>query len=662
MGLIPADHIHPHDQRKVAAAWDGLWRTGRLAPTEYRYRQSDGSYRWMSTAAQSTRDAEGKFAGWSGFVADVDDERRLLDTLQSREHILRLGIKATGLGIWEIELATMQENWWPEAKAMVGFAPDDVVDGLRFRSLIHPDDREKTVNIFERCIIERDETPWEICFRIRRADTGEERWVQEFGWLVIDELSGQMRMVGALGDITDKKLYEDKLAFAATHDGMTGLLNRDGFQAAVDSALLRSAEVGEGVTLFMLDLDKFKEINDSLGHDAGDAVLRATADRLRGQVGRDVPIGRLGGDEFAIVFPSADDVSVLPKAQDILERIVLPVRYKDTTVTVRASIGIATGTPDNLAADDLMKAADLALYRAKQEGHGGAVIFKPQMQYDLDDRLAISRGLRVALDTDQMEPYYQAKVDLKTGSIVGFEALARWNNPLKGIVSAAAFATALEDSELALLIDERIIDKALLDISSLLVEGIDPGRIAFNMSTASLTFPEASDRLISKLRKAGIPSSSIQIEVTESVLLDRKSHIVEGVLRRFRDAGITTALDDFGTGYASLTHLKRFPIDEIKIDKSFIRDLEIDEDDAAITSALISLGSTLGLAVVAEGVETRGQADLLRAWGCPIAQGYLFARPMPASALRSLLLAPPLVAYGVKTASFTHDEALSYRP
>lgn len=762
------DAVHPDDHHEISAAWRAMPRIGRLPPIEYRCRQPDGQYRWMLTAAQPIMDADGRRTGWTGFVADIDDERRTRDALQNRERMLRLGIKATGLGIWEIELPSLKENWWPEAKAMVGLDPNDVVDGLRFRSLIHPDDVERAVGAFERCIAERDETPWEVSFRIRRADTGEERWIQEFGWLVIDGRTGLMRMVGALGDITDrkraelqqqrdekrwrlalqsarmvawerdlatgmitrsanaidvlgiqdehqsdfldridprdryvfertkrshrsgmptavqfryhhpdgrevwlesvgtpverdgvtvsivgvasditeKKRSEQQLQFAATHDGMTGVLNRDAFQTALGRAMARTYPDGEGVTLFMIDLDNFKDVNDSLGHDAGDAVLRATAYRLREELGEEAPIGRLGGDEFAMILPFANEVAGLLKARDMLDRIMLPVNYRGTTLSVRASIGIATSPKHHRNPEDLLKAADLALYRAKQEGRGRAVVFNPQMRQDLDNRVAISRGLQEALDNDEIEPFYQAKVDLKTGTVIGFEALARWNHRFQGILSAGAFAAALEDPELAYLVDERIVDKALVDIASLLQDGLDPGRIAFNMSTSSLTSAEASDRLLAKLQAAGVHPSLVQIEVTETVFLDRKADVVDGVLRRFQDAGITIALDDFGTGYASLTHLKRFPVDEIKVDKSFVRDLEVDEDDAAIVSAVIGLGANLGLAVVAEGVETQGQADLLRAWGCPIGQGYLFARPMPAAAVRTFLLGMPPATHG----------------
>lgn len=335
-----------------------------------------------------------------------------------------------------------------------------------------------------------------------------------------------------------------------------------------------------------------------------------------------------------------NEFAVRLKARGILERTVLPVSYRGTTLPVRASIGIATSTKHNHNPEDLLKAADLALYRAKEDGRGRAVFFNPQMRHDLNKHVATMRDLRAALGNDEIEPFYQAKVDLRSGSVIGFETLARWHHRVQGVLSAGAFAAALEDPELAFMLDERILDKALVDIASWLSNGLDPGRIAFNMSTSSLASVEASDRLIAKLQAAGISPSRVQIEVTETVFLDRKASVVDGVLRRFREAGITIAMDDFGTGYASLTHLKRFPIDEIKIDKSFVRGLEVDEDDAAITSAVIGLGANLGLAVVAEGVETQGQADLLRAWGCPIGQGYLFARPMPAAAVRSFLLSP----------------------
>jgi predicted signal transduction protein with EAL and GGDEF domain len=308
-----------------------------------------------------------------------------------------------------------------------------------------------------------------------------------------------------------------------------------------------------------------------------------------------------------------------------------PFAYRASRLSIGASIGFAVFPAHDTSSVELFKSADLALYAAKNEGRQQVKEYGIEMRLALERRVALVADLKQAIGRGLLVPFYQPKVDLRTGAIVGFEALARWTHPTRGVLTPQEFGSAFDDPELAVAIGETMVAQVLRDLAGWLGDGIECGRIAVNFSAYAITIPDLADRLAGQLESAGIPPARFEIEVTETVFLDGDAANVAAILRRFHDLGIRISLDDFGTGYASLTHLKRFPVDEIKIDRSFIRDLEEDPDDAAIVSAVIELGRSLGLKVVAEGIETEGQESRLRSWGCDFGQGYLFAKPMAAS-------------------------------
>jgi diguanylate cyclase (GGDEF)-like protein/PAS domain S-box-containing protein len=753
------DALHPDDRGRVAAHWGAAVAAGHLEPVDYRVRQHDGSYHWARARAVPLRDGDGRVVEWVGTVSDIQQRRQAEQSLREREELLSLAVGATGLGIWEVDLATRETRWSAELKAIAGLPADQPVDDDLFYGMVDPEDRARVEGKITAAVAGLDETPWEITYRLTPLGADETRWVTEWGRLVLDVegrpvrvvgaiaditprmqreidratneqrwrhalIAGRMlaweqnlgtgeirrsenaaemlgesletieafmsrvhpadrrrlvaaarqtaqgrsgvarfrfrhpdkgelwfesssmvirsegkpdRIVGVTSDITDKVNAEARLRWAATHDTLTGLFNRDALQGELRRLIRRARKAGSALSLLLVDLDHFKDVNDTLGHDAGDALLRHTAGCLRAVLGRTAPIARLGGDEFAAVL-SGDDLGRLDDVtDDIAAALAVPFSHRGKAVEVRASIGVALYPRHDRDAAGLLKSADLALYAAKGGGRGRVALFTEDLRRAVVERTALARDVAAAIRAGRIVPFYQPKVDLRTSAIVGFEALARWIHPDRGVLAPAAFASAFEDPDLALAIERVMLDAVTRDVRAWHDAGIDCGRVAVNLSAFAFRVPGTAGRFRDALAAARLPPRCLEVEVTESVLLDGRADLVDDTLRELHDLGLKISLDDFGTGFASLTHLKRFPVDEIKIDRSFIRDLEDDADDAAIVAAVIGLGRDLGLTVVAEGVETPGQARILSAWGCEYGQGWLYAKPMAASRVPHLL-------------------------
>jgi diguanylate cyclase (GGDEF)-like protein len=383
--------------------------------------------------------------------------------------------------------------------------------------------------------------------------------------------------------------------------------------------------------VLLLDVDEFKHVNDSLGHDAGDALLCAFAERLKEAVrGGDV-VARLGGDEFAVLLTEIDGPEDVEAFADRLFAMLRePVVHDQKTIECRASIGGSLVPAQGSSGSDLLKNADLALYSAKSTGRGVLKLYEPAMRAELHRRQAMLALGRRILDEDLVSPFYQPKVDLRTGAITGFEALLRWRDPKAGVQLPATIEACFEDVNLAAEISERMIERVLGDLRRWLRDGIDFGHVAVNAAAAEFRSGRFAEHLLSRLAAVGIPPERLQIEVTETVFLGRGAEHVERALQTLSASGIRIALDDFGTGYASMSNLKRFPVDALKIDRSFVHELQLNPEDGAIVDAVISLGRSLNMEVVAEGIETAAQRDFLTALGCTTGQGFLYGRATPA--------------------------------
>jgi diguanylate cyclase (GGDEF)-like protein len=465
-------------------------------------------------------------------------------------------------------------------------------------------------------------------YRFRRAD-GSFAHVAARGYIIRDENGCALRTVGAIQDLTERQRAEEKIRWSATHDPLTELPNRLLFQERLAGAIHSAHASGTKLALLHLDLDHFKQVNDAIGHDAGDLLLKTFAQRLREVVRAGDTVARLGGDEFAVILRGVrTEAELTPLVASILERIKEPFVYASRILDCRASIGASLYPEHGADPDELLRNADAALYMAKAGARGGLELFRQSMRAELQKRESMVSIARDAVRNERIVPFYQPKIELRTGTHSGLEALLRWRHPGRGgIQLPATISAAFEDLDVAAEISDRMIAAAIVDMRRWLDAGIDFGHVAVNASAAEFRRGDFGESVLERLSQAGVPTRYFQLEVTETVFLGRGAEHVESALKLLSMSGVRIALDDFGTGYASLRHLKQFPVDVIKIDRSFVAGMEEEPDSFAIVRAVINLGRSLNIEVVAEGVETPDQCRRLQSLGCDYGQGFLFSRP-----------------------------------
>lgn len=435
------------------------------------------------------------------------------------------------------------------------------------------------------------------------------------------------RGVGA--DITDRIGQERRIRFLATHDSLTGLLNRAAFQEHLNVTIKAAARSGEESALLLFDLDRFKEVNDTFGHDAGDALLRGAADRLRGVLRASDTLARLGGDEFAALVPAGREVE--ENAEQLAQRIVAimgqPFAIGEQEARVGTSVGVALCPSHGHDAETLLKAADLALYRAKQDGRGRYYLFAPEMGDALRHRRELERDLRHAAARSQLDLHYQPIIEVATGRLVGAEALLRWRHPEFGHIPPSLFVPLAEETGLILPLGRWALKRACRDAAGWRGE-LGGCTVAVNLSSVQFAHEDdLAGEVARVLAASGLAASRLVLEITETVLM-RDQPTIMAALEALRTLGVRLAIDDFGSGYSSLAYLRRFPVDKLKLDRSFVRDIERDPGDRKIVEAMILLGQSLGLETVAEGVESQAQLRCLAELGCDQAQGFLVGRPM----------------------------------
>lgn len=433
--------------------------------------------------------------------------------------------------------------------------------------------------------------------------------------------------VATYEDITERRAAEAKIAHMAHHNALTGLPNRVLFHERLEQEMGRLERQGGWLALLCLDLDHFKNVNDTLGHPVGDLLLQAVAQRLRACVRESDTVAHLSGDEFAILQPGPDQPLA---AQALAERIVrvLGAAYdiNGHRVVVSASVGISLAPADGYNPDDLLKKADVALYRAKARGRSCFSLFEPEMETQLQSRLALEADLREVLQKNQLELFYQPLFDLRENRVRGFEALLRWRHPQRGLVPPDQFIHVAEATGLIVPIGEWVLRRACADAANWPADM----KVAINMSPLQFTSPRLAEAVSGALAAAGLAANRLELEVTESVLLQDKGVVLD-LLHELRSTGLSISLDDFGTGYSSLSYLRSFPFDKIKIDQSFVKGLTGVAGSAAIVDAIVTLASSLGMTTTAEGVETAEHLAQVRCAGCTEAQGYHFGRPRPAA-------------------------------
>jgi diguanylate cyclase (GGDEF)-like protein len=429
---------------------------------------------------------------------------------------------------------------------------------------------------------------------------------------------------------------EEEAAHLSRFDPVTGLANRTLFRERLVEALDGAREAGSPVSVILLDLDRFKTVNDSLGHELGDRLLQAVAGRLE----RCVPggiVARMGGDEFAVIVAEGEDADAArARAGDILEAMSHPFNLDGHEVFITPSIGVSHFPEGSDSADGLVRNAEAAMYRAKERGRNNLQDFAPEMAGPATERIRLETALRHALGRDEFVLYYQPQVDLETGQVTGMEALLRWHHPMLGLVAPSRFIWLAEETGLIVPIGEWVLARACAQTRAWEAAGFKPLRMVVNLSARQFRQEGLPEVVAATLEESGLAPDRLALEITEGALMEH-TRLNDTLLGQLKDLGVRISIDDFGVGYSSLSYLKRFPVDILKLDRTFVRDIATDPGDVAIARAVIALARGLNLSVIAEGVENRAQLDVLRAEGCDGAQGYLLSRPLPVRGVERLL-------------------------
>jgi diguanylate cyclase (GGDEF)-like protein/PAS domain S-box-containing protein len=537
-------------------------------------------------------------------------------------------------------------SWNGGAERMHGYTAEEIV-GQNFSCLFPPEDvqRQRPQEVLR--LAARDERYQREMPRVRQDGS---RFIGEVALTALRDSSGKLRGFSKISrDLTHRKDAESHLvkvneqmahlAYTAEHDALTGLPNRLLLNDRIDQAIALARRHAGKIAVLFMDLDGFKHINDSLGHSVGDMLLQSVAKRLLACVRSPDTVSRNGGDEFIIVLQEMEQPNQAAiTARRLLQAVSNAHRIGEIDLHVTASVGVSVYPDDGPDAETLIKNADTAMYQAKENGRETFRFFTPEMNVSAVERQYLEEGLRHALEHREFELHYQPKVNVKTGAIVGAEALIRWTHPTQGPLSPARFIPVAEDSGLILPIGAWVLREACLQAQSWKVEGLDAGTMAVNVSMIQFRDKSFLEDLFSVLRTTGLDPHTLELEVTESVLM-RNAEVAASTLRAVRERGIRVAVDDFGTGYSSLSYLRRFPLDALKIDQSFLHKIYVAPDDSIIVSAIIGMGRAIGLRVIAEGVETADELAFLRANECDEAQGYYFSKPVPADEFAKLLVA-----------------------
>jgi len=529
----------------------------------------------------------------------------------------------------------------PQLEDLLGYAPVEWVgmNGI-WEEHIHPADLQRVLAMEAAAVaaaaVAAEPRTEDHEYRMHTRD-GTEIWVRDHAVLELDAAGAPVAWNGYLTDITERKRLESQLIHLAFHDPLTGLANRALLNDRVEHAIARRQREVGAIAMLVVDLDDFKVVNDAHGHEAGDRLIVAVAQRLRDCVRSDATIARLGGDEFAILLEGLpDDAAALVVAQRVVRAFDKPLRLEGATIGARVSVGVAVDVTGRRSGSWLLRSADTAMYEAKRLGKGRWQAYDPAAHLAAAKRLVFESELRRATDRKQFELVYQPITDLRTGEVVGTEALLRWNHPTRGLIGPTEFISALESTGLIEPVGMWVVDEACRQAAAWAVRLPSLRWTAVNVSPAQLGSDRFLDAVATALHEHHLEPARLTLEVTESLALDDAPGTVER-LHRLRSLGCRIAIDDFGTGYSSLSYLRRLPIDRIKIDRAFVEGLGTDPEATAVAQAILSLAQGLHLGTVAEGIEHRHQADALLEMGCELAQGYLYARPLGAGDLTALV-------------------------
>ncbi|MGH2539222.1 MAG: putative bifunctional diguanylate cyclase/phosphodiesterase [Actinomycetota bacterium] len=639
------DDVHPADRDRVVAASRHSAETGEPMRVEYRATHRDGRVVWIKEDRVLIRDHHGTPRYWLGSMFDTTDDvatRGRLFEAQTRYGALVEQIPAIVYAdVADEDMTTTYVS--PQILPLLGYTPQEYVDdpGLWTR-ILHADDRDAAVETYLRGR-ELGE-PFVYEYRLIARD-GRTVWFRDSA-IVLPDPDGRPALIqGVMLDITERKAAEQHIAYLAYHDKLTDMPNRAMFDELLDLSLARARRSGIGVAVIWVDLDDFRLVNDSLGHETGDELIRLLADRLR-EATRDTDlVARPGGDEFLVLLADLDVTPPVPGGQDggsiaaeavsvrIQEAMRAPFEVAGTELYITASQGIGVFPGDSDDAASLLKNAETAMFESKKIGPGGFVVHT-RKSGDAMTRLSLSTRLRKAVEQKQWMLHYQPLIELASGNMFGVEALIRWPDPSGGLVPPGEFIPLAEEMGLIETIGDWVVEEICRQDAKWRAEGLLL-EIGFNLSPRQLWQPDLVDKVVAPIVIAGMDPSRVTVEITESTAMTDPDRTVE-LFDQMHDRGLKLAIDDFGTGYSSLARLKHMPVDILKIDRSFVREIDLDGDAASMVGAMISLADTLGMTPLAEGIETEGEWRFLADRGCELGQGFYFCRPVPADEILTM--------------------------
>jgi len=601
--------------------------SGETISTEQMLVQPNGEQRWESIHYAPNRDGEGNVIGIYAVHTDIHDQKRNEEALRRANWMLSSHINNTPLAVLEWDRDFRLVRWSPQAENIFGWRAEEVLGmPITGSQLTHEADRPGVTELIEKLMA--GEQPRATGLNRNYRKDGETIWCEWYHSCLLDEQGGIVSILSFVQDVSSRIQAEERLQYLATRDALTGLPNRLLLQERLAQAIAQAKRNGRNVGVLYIDLDRFKNVNDTLGHRIGDELLKQVTKSLSGALRETDLLARLGGDEFMVIVEDFDDAAVLNRvAQKLQDAIAQPFQIEEHDIYVTSSIGISIYPDDSDDPEGLLKHADVAMYRSKELGRNTYQFFDADLAARRLKQHTLESSLRTAVKECALELHFQPIVRIADRSIVGAEALLRWHDEEHGEIAPQVFIPLAEESGLIHVLGDWVLKTAAEQCAAWRKAGLEL-KVSINLSGRQFYRDDLAQRISEIVRNAGCQPSWIELEVTESSLL-HDLDAIRKVLQKLRDEGFSVAIDDFGTGYSSLSHLKHFPIDTLKIDISFIADLETDPGDAAITEAIVALARGLNLRVVAEGVGTSGQLAFLEARDCHCFQGFLFSEAMP---------------------------------
>jgi diguanylate cyclase (GGDEF)-like protein/PAS domain S-box-containing protein len=632
------DIVHPDDRKRVEDEDERTDRTGEPFRAEYRLLARDARVVWVQDEAVLIEDEQGHAHYWQGVMLDITKRKEVEEALKEAEDRYRTLVERIPVVIYINPLSETNPSTYvsPQVEELLGYSVEESKrDPDLWDKILHPDDRERVTA--EEARTSATGEPFKMEYRMISRD-GRVVWLQDEAVLVRDEEGRPRFWQGVMSDITERKALEEQLTHQALHDALTSLPNRALFIDRLKQALSRAERQSTKVAVLFMDLDNFKVINDSLSHETGDELLVEVGKRLLRCLRPEDTAARIGGDEFVVLLEDlVDKGEAVRVAERIISELGRPFALDGRQAFVSASIGIALSGPGQDRFAKLLRDADAAMYKAKEDG--GIRLFDPIMHAQATNQLELENSLRNALELEEFNICYQPQINLQTGKTVGFEALARWHHSERGLVSPSEFIPVAEETGLIVPLGWWVLKEACRQAKELQERRPSDPQLLINVnfSAKQLRRPDAVETVERILKETGLEPRYLSMDITETALIAAPEDESIIALKRLKEMGVWISIDDFGTGYSSLAYLKRLPADILKVDKSFVDGLGEDVEDLALVQLIIDTAHTLGMHVVAEGVESAEQVEQLRQMGCDIAQGNYFSEPLPPEAALAFL-------------------------